>query len=45
MKSKLKEIFTVDPYQGMNSNSPGEVCDLLRGEWIQGQLELEQLKL
>jgi len=36
MKSKLKEIFTVDPYQGMNSNSPGEVCDLLRGEWIQG---------
>ena len=36
MKSKLKEIFTVDPYQGMNSNSPGEVCDLLKGEWIQG---------
>ncbi len=36
MKSKLKEIFTVDPYQEMNSDSPGEVCNLLKGEWIQG---------
>ena len=36
MKSKLKEIFTVDPYQEMNSTSPGEVCNLLKGEWIQG---------
>lgn len=36
MKSKLKEIFTVDPYQEMNSGSPGEVCNLLKGEWIQG---------
>jgi len=45
MKSKLKEIFMVNPYHEMNSSNPGEVCDLLRGEWIQGQLELEQLKL
>lgn len=36
MKSKLKEIFTVDPYQEMNSGSPGEVCNLLKGEWIKG---------
>ena len=36
MKSKFKEIFTVDPYQEMNSDSPGEVCNLLKGEWIQG---------
>ena len=36
MKSKLKEIFTVDPCQEMNSDSPGEVCNLLKGEWIQG---------
>ena len=36
MKSKLKDIFTVDPYQGMNPDKPGKVCNLLKGEWLQG---------
>ena len=32
-----KEIFTVDPFVGMNPDNPGEVCNLVKGKWVQSK--------
>ena len=37
MTPELKKIFTVDPFKGMNQEVPGEVCNLLKGKWVQGE--------
>ena len=33
----MKEIFTVDPFVGMNPDKPGEVCNLVKGKWLQSK--------
>jgi len=38
MTPELKKIFTVDPFKGMNQEVPGEVCNLLKGKWVQGEV-------
>ena len=38
MNSELKKIFTVDPFEEMNQKVPGEVCNLLKGKWVQGEI-------
>lgn len=38
MTPELKKIFTVDPFKGMSQEVPGEVCNLLKGKWVQGEV-------
>ena len=37
MNSRLKKIFTVDPYKEMNQKIPGEVINLEKGKWVQSK--------
>ena len=37
MNPKLQKIFTVDPFKEMNQSIPGEVCNLVKGKWVQGK--------
>ena len=38
MSPELQKIFTVDPFKGMSQETPGEVCNLLKGKWVQGEV-------
>jgi len=35
--SVIPRFATVDPFHGMTSDEPGVVCNLLRGEWAEGE--------
>ena len=37
MNPKLQKIFTVDPFKEMNQSIPGEVCNHVKGKWLQGK--------
>ena len=37
MNPKFQKIFTVDTYKEMNQDTPGEVCNLVKGKWVQGK--------
>ena len=37
MNPKLQKIFTVDPFKEMNQSIPGEVCNLVKGKWVQSK--------
>ena len=37
MSPELQKIFTVDPFKEMNQDTPGEVCNLVKGKWVQSE--------
>ena len=37
MSPELQKIFTVDPFKEMNQGTPGEVCNLVKGKWVQSE--------